>query len=153
VAIASPQPLSPGTGYMLNGTFFWERLISDEGVISIRVLSPVEFWSILVAAEVILFLLFFVLIGFIPVAILFWAYTRGRRNGVKKAAAAGTLAQLHYPRRVVKWDEVEHAKIKKGQLEVVTGKKKQKFEIPKASRENVLSFLSGKLGPKLDVVK
>src|SRR2546425_5766625 len=58
MAETTPLPTSSGTSYMLNGTFFWERLISDEGIVSIRVLSPVAFWSILIAAEAILYLLF-----------------------------------------------------------------------------------------------
>ena len=151
MAETSPLAMSSGTGYMLNGTFFWERLISDEGIVSIRVLSAVAFWSILIAAEAILYLLFRLLIGFIPIVILFWAYTRGTRSGVKEAAASGTLGQLNRPRTVVKWDEIASAKVKKGSLEVVTRRRKQKFVIPKASRDNAVSFLSGKLGPKLTV--
>ena len=91
------------------------------------------------------------MIGFIPIAILLWAYTRGTRSSVKRAAASGTLGQLDRPRTVVKWDEIASAKVKKGSLEVVTTRRKQKFEIPKAGRDSVVSFLSGKLGPKLTV--
>src|SRR2546425_5400122 len=147
----TPLAISSGIGYMLNGTFFWERLISDEGIVSIRVLSAFAFWSTLIAAEAILYLLFSLVIGFIPIAILLWAYTRGTRTKVKKAAASGTLGQLGRPRTVIKWDEIASAKVKKGGLEVVTTRRKQKFVIPKASRDSVVSFLSGKLGPKLTV--
>jgi len=91
MAETTPLAMSSGITYMLNGTFFWERLISDEGIVSIRVLSAVAFWSILIAAEAILYLLFRLLIGFIPIVILLWAYTRGTRSGVKRAAASGTL--------------------------------------------------------------
>src|SRR3989454_3110068 len=117
MAETSPLAMSSGTGYMLNGTFFWERLISDEGIVSIRVLSAIAFWSILIAAEAILYLLFSLVIGFIPIAILLWAYTRGTRTKLKKAAAAGTLGQLDRPRMVIKWDEIASAKVKKGRLE------------------------------------
>ena len=151
MAETTPLPTSSGTGYMLNGTFFWERLISDEGVVSIRVISAVAFWSTLIAAEAILYLLFSLVIGFIPIAILLWAYTRGTRTKVKKAAASGTIGQLNRPRTVIKWDGIASAKVKKGGLEVVTTRRKQKFVIPKASRDNLVSFLSGKLGPKLTV--
>jgi len=151
MAETSPLAMSSGIGYTLNETFFWERLISDEGIVSIRVLSAVAFWSILIAAEAILFVLFRLLIGFIPMVILLWAYTRGTRSGVKRAAASGTLGQLARPRTVIKWDEIASAKVKKGSLEVVTSRRKQKFVIPKASRDNAVSFLSGKLGPKLTV--
>ena len=151
MAETTPLATSSGTNYMLNGTFFWERLISDEGIVSIRVLSPVAFWSTLIAAEAILYLLFSLVIGFIPIAILLWAYTRGPRTNVKKAAASGTLGQLNRPRTVIKWDGIASAKVKKGGLEVVTTRRKQKFVIPKASRDNLVSFLSGKLGPKLTV--
>src|SRR5438309_7217236 len=138
MAETSPLAMSPGIGYPLNGTFFWERLISDEGIVSIRVLSAFAFWSILIAAEAILYLLFSLLIGFIPIAILLWAYTRGPRSGVKKAAASGTLGQLNRPRTVIKWDEIASAKVKKGSLEVVTSRRKQKFAVPKASRESIV---------------
>ena len=151
MAETTPLATSSGTNYMLNGTFFWERLISDEGIVSIRVLSPVAFWSTLIAAEAILYLLFSLVIGFIPIAILLWAYTRGTRTKVKKAAASGTIGQLNRPRTVIKWDGIASAKVKKGGLEVVTTRRKQKFVIPKASRDNLVSFLSGKLGPKLTV--
>src|SRR6266571_3124062 len=151
MAETTPLPTLSGTNYMLNGTFFWERLISDEGIVSIRVLSPVAFWSTLIAAEAILYLLFSLLIGFIPIAILLWAYTRGTRTKVKKAAASGTLGQLNRPRTVIKWDEIASAKVKKGSLEVVTTRRKQRFMIPKEGRDNVVSFLSSKLGPKLTV--
>src|SRR5437870_13826057 len=143
MAETNPLATSSGTNYMLNGTFFWERLISDEGVVSIRVISAVAFWSTLIAAEAILYLLFSLVIGFIPIAILLWAYTRGTRTKVKKAAASGTLGQLNRRRTVIKWDEVASAKVKKGGLEVVTTSGKQKFVIPKASRDNLVSFLSG----------
>jgi len=73
MAETSPLAMSSGIGYPLNETFFWERLISDEGIVSIRVLSAVAFWSILIAAEAILYLLFRLLVGFIPIVILFWA--------------------------------------------------------------------------------
>ena len=142
-----------GTCFMLNGTFFWERLISDEGIVSIRVLSAASFWLILLLAEALLFFLFGVLIGFIPVALLFWAYTRGPRGEVKKAAAAGSLDQLHQPRDVIRWDEVNSAKVKKGSLEVVAAKRKQKFEVPKVERDRVRALLSDKLGNRLTVVK
>ena len=151
MAETSPLAMSPGIGYPLNGTFFWERLISDEGIVSIRVLSAVAFWSILIAAEAILYLLFRLLVGFIPIVILLWAYTRGTRSGVKKAAASGTLGQLSRPRTVIKWDEIASAKVKKRSLEVVTTRRKQRFMIPKEGRDNVVSFLSSKLGPKLTV--
>ena len=151
MAETTPLATSSGTGYMLNGTFFWERLISDEGIVGIRVLSAVAFWSILIVAEAILYLLFSLLIGFIPIAILLWAYTRGTRGGVKRAAASGTLGQLNRPRTVIKWDEIASAKVKKGSLEVVTKRRKQKFVITKASRDDAVSFLSAKLGPKLKV--
>src|SRR2546427_4178870 len=150
MAETSPLAVSSGTGYMLNETFFWERLISDEGIVSVRVLSAVAFWSIMIAAEAILFLLFRFVIGFIPIVILLWAYTRGARSGVKRAAASGTLGQLARPRTVIKWDEIASAKVRKASLEVVTSRRKQKFVI-KASRDNVVSYLSGKLGPKLTV--
>jgi hypothetical protein len=142
-----------GAQSMLNGTFFWERLVSEEGIVSVRVLSQTAFWSILLATEIILFLAFGVLIGFIPVAIVFWAYTHSRRNGVKRAAASGSLSQLAYPRKIVKWEEITSAKIKKTRLEIVTTKHKEKFEFTKASKENLVSFLSSKLGPKLTVTK
>ena len=116
MAETTSPTMSSGTNYMLNGTFFWERLISDEGIVSIRVLSAVAFWSVLIAAEAILYLLFRLVIGFIPIAILLWAYTRGPRTKVKKAAASGTLGQLDRPRTVIKWDEVASAKVKKGSL-------------------------------------
>jgi len=151
MAETSPLAMSSGTGFMLNETFFWERLISDEGIVSIRVLSAVAFWSILIAAEAILYLLFRLLVGFIPIVILLWAYTRGTRSGVKKAAASGTLGQLSRPRTVIKWDEIASAKVKKRSLEVVTTRRKQRFMIPKEGRDNAVSFLSGKLGPKLTV--
>ena len=83
--------------------------------------------------------------------ILLWAYTRGARSGVKKAAASGTLGQLNRPRTVIKWDEIASANVKKGSLEVVTTSRKQRIVIPRASRDNVVSYLSGKLGPKLTV--
>src|SRR2546422_8745159 len=106
MAETSPLAMSPGIGYPLNGTFFWERLISDEGIVSIRVLSAVAFWSILIAAEAILFVLFRLLIGFIPIGILVWAYTRGARSGVKRAGASGTLGQLTRRRTVINWNEI-----------------------------------------------
>jgi len=102
MAETSPLAMSSGTGFMFNGTFFWERLISDEGIVSIRVLSAVAFWSVLSAAEAILYLLFRLLVGFIPIVILLWAYTRGTRSGVKETAASGTLGLLNRPRTVVK---------------------------------------------------
>src|SRR5438093_12653392 len=111
MAETSPLAMSPGIGYPLNGTFFWERLISDEGIISIRVLSAVAFWSILIAAEAILYLLFRLLVGFIAIVILLWAYPRGTRSGVNTAAASGTLGPLSRPRAGINWDEIASAKL------------------------------------------